>query len=263
MAGILLHVELLAERIGDATAWPFTIPAIAKLGRLEFAPAVTFLVGENGSGKSTLLEAIARKAGFPPRGGSKNFRSEEEAAAAEGIDERLPAALRLARGPRRERGGFFLRAETLHHVASEAVREQYGHGWIDLHRRSHGESFLWVALERFVAGGLYLLDEPESALSATRQLALLARMQALAAEGSQFVVATHSPILLGYPDARIVQLDDAGWRTVAWQETDAYQITRRFLAAPETLLSPLLSPPLAPPFRSGSDPPTDPAPPRR
>ena len=124
MAGILLHVELLAERVGDAAAWPFTIPAIAKLGRLEFAPAVTFLVGENGSGKSTLLEAIARKAGFPPRGGSKNFRSEEAAAASEGIDERLPAALRLARGPRRERGGFFLRAETLHHVASEAVQER-------------------------------------------------------------------------------------------------------------------------------------------
>ncbi len=107
-----------------AAAWPFTIPAIAKLGRLEFAPAVTFLVGENGSGMSTLLEAIARKAGFPPRGGSKNFRSEEAAAASEGIDERLPAALRLARGPRRERGGFVLRAATLHHVASEAVQER-------------------------------------------------------------------------------------------------------------------------------------------
>lgn len=240
MGGLLLYVELLPERIGDGAAWPFTIPAIARLGRLPFHPEVTFLVGENGSGKSTLLEAIARKAGFPPHGGSKHFRSEEAAAAAEGIDERLPAALRLARGARRERSGFFLRAETLHQVANEAVREEYGYGWIDLHRRSHGESFLWVALERFVPGGLYLLDEPESALSAARQLALIARIHALAAAGAQFIVASHSPILLGYPGAKIVELGPTGWREITWQESDAYQLTRRFLADRDSLLGTLL-----------------------
>jgi predicted ATPase len=241
MGGILLHVELLPERVDDAKAWPFTIPAVARLGRLSFHPQVTFLVGENGSGKSTLLEAIARKAGFPPHGGSKNFRSEEAAATAEGIDERLPAALRLARSPRRERGGWFLRAETLHQVAGEAVREGYGdYGWTDLHRRSHGESFLWVALERFGPGGLYFLDEPESALSVARQLALIARMHELVATGAQFIVASHSPILLGYPGAKLVELGPAGWREVAWQETESYQLSRRFLADRDQLLRPLL-----------------------
>ncbi len=111
-----------------------------------------------------------------------------------------------------------------------------------------------MALERFAAGGLYLLDEPESALSATRQLALLARMHELAAQGSQFIVATHSPLLLGYPGARIAQLDGVGWRTVARQETDAYQITRRFLAAPETLLDPLLRPGRGPEAAGASPP---------
>lgn len=121
------------------------------------------------------------------------------------------------------------------------MRGNYGeYGWTDLHRRSHGESFLWVVLERFVPGSLYLLDEPESALSPARQLALIARMHQLAATDAQFIVASHSPILLGYPGAKIVELGPSGWREVSWHETEPYQLMRRFLADRDSLLKPLL-----------------------
>ncbi|WP_419249687.1 AAA family ATPase [Sandaracinus amylolyticus] len=219
---------MLWDTVPDRGAYPFAIPAIAKLERLELHPEVTFFVGENGSGKSTLLEAIAIKAGFNPEGGTKNFTG-----AFRPSESELHAHLRLARGATREERGFFLRAETMFNVATQA--ESY---WASrsLHEMSHGESFLWVAMNRFGRRGLYLLDEPESALSPTRQLSFLARMRQLVHAGSQFVISTHSPILLAYPGARIVQLGADGIDLVRYEETEHYAVTRHFLQDPAASL---------------------------
>nr|WP_240481308.1 AAA family ATPase [Sandaracinus amylolyticus] len=231
MLQFLRHVEMLWDTVPDRRAYPFAIPAIAKLERLELHPEVTFFVGENGSGKSTLLEAIAIKAGFNPEGGTKSFTGSFRPSESE-----LHTHLRLARGARREERGFFLRAETMFNVATEAETGGYG-GWAALHEMSHGESFLWVAMNRFGRRGLYLLDEPESALSPTRQLSFLARMHQLVRAGSQFVISTHSPILLAYPGARIVQLGPDGIDTVRYEETEHYAVTRHFLQDPAASLA--------------------------
>jgi predicted ATPase len=191
---------------------------------------VTFLVGENGSGKSTLIEAIAIKAGFNPEGGTKNFRVSNRPS-----ESVLHQSLRLVRGTRRERGGFFLRAETMFNVFTEA--EEYREdGWEDLHEKSHGEAFLWVAMNRFHANGLYILDEPESALSPQRQLAFLGRVHQLVRGGGQFVISTHSPILMAYPEARIFSLDGDGIREVGYEDTEHYAVTKAFLQNPGRML---------------------------
>jgi predicted ATPase len=230
MNRILRHIELRRDTVEDWAAYPFAIPAVAKLERLELHEGVTFLIGENGSGKSTLIEAIAIKAGFNREGGSKNFSSSHRPS-----ESVLHRHLRLARGAKREKSGFFLRAETMFNVSTEA--EQYRmYGWEDLHEKSHGEAFLWVAMNRFRAGGLYILDEPEAALSPQRQLALMGRMHQLVAQKSQFVVSTHSPILMGYPGARIFLLDGAGVREVRYEETDHYAVTKAFLQDPQRML---------------------------
>jgi predicted ATPase len=230
---ILRHIELVRDRVPDWRAYPFSIPAVANLDRVEFADGVTIFVGENGSGKSTLIEAIALKAGFNPEGGSKNFTSQHRPSESE-----LHASLRLARGARRERGGFFLRAETMFNVSTEA--ESYrSYGWDDLHEKSHGEAFLWVAMNRFHDGGLFILDEPEAALSPQRQLVLLARMHQLVRGGSQFVVSTHSPILMAYPGARLYLLDRDGVQPVRYEDTEHYAVTRAFLMDPAAMLAEL------------------------
>lgn len=227
---MLRHLELVREKVPDWTAYPFSIPAVTELRRLDFHPAVTFLVGENGSGKSTLIEAIAIKAGFNPEGGTKNFRSSHRPS-----ESPLHNHLRLARGARREHGGFFLRAETMFNVSTEA-EEYREYGWEDLHEKSHGEAFLWVALNRFRDNGLYILDEPEAALSPQRQLAFLGRMRQLVRAGSQLVISTHSPILMAYPDARIFVLDQSGIHDVRYEDTEHYAITRSFLSNPARML---------------------------
>lgn len=230
MNRILRHLELLRETVPDWKAYPFSIPAVSHLDRLEFHPAVTFLVGENGSGKSTLIEAIAIKAGFNPEGGSKNFTSSHRPS-----ESPLHKHLRLARGARREKTGFFLRAETMFNVSTEAeLYREYG--WEDLHEKSHGEAFLWVALNRFRGNGLYILDEPESALSPQRQLAFLGRMHQLVRGGSQLVISTHSPILMAYPQARIFMLDRDGAHETAYEDTEHYAVTKAFLADPGRML---------------------------
>lgn len=229
MTPILRYLELVREKAPDWTAYPFTIPAVRGLQRLEFHPAVTFLVGENGSGKSTLIEAIAIKAGFNPEGGTKNFRVSNRPSESE-----LHTYLRLVRGTRRERGGFFLRAETMFNVFTEAEENDYD--WEALHEKSHGEAFLWVAMNKFGGGGLYILDEPESALSPQRQLAFLGRMHQLVRTGSQFVVSTHSPILMAYPEARIFSLDDEGIHDVRYEDTEHYAVTKAFLQNPGRML---------------------------
>ena len=219
------------------------LPAVRFLqagGRIDFAPAVTFLVGENGTGKSTILEAIAVACGFNAEGGTRNFRFSTRP-----THSRLWEYLRVARR-RYPRDGFFLRAESFYNVATniDEMDEEpsFGprlidsYGGVSLHAQSHGESFLSLVQHRFGGHGLYLLDEPEAALSPARQLTLLGQMRLLAGEDSQFIVATHSPILMAYPGARIYLLDEGGIRPVRYEETEHYQLTRRFLEDPDRML---------------------------
>jgi predicted ATPase len=237
----LLSVQLMRDRVESYESYPYNLPAIRHLDRLTLHPAVTFLVGENGSGKSTLLEAIAVAWGFNAEGGSRNFSFATRPSHSD-----LHADLRLVRGVRRHRDGYFLRAESFYNVATEIERlDQIGgagppittsYGGRSLHEQSHGESFMSLVLERFRGGGLYLLDEPEAALSPTRQLALLARIHELVRARSQFVVATHSPLLLAYPEARIVSLETDRIRELAYEETEHYVVTRRFLQDHRSML---------------------------
>lgn len=215
------------------TGWPWTIPALARLDELPLAPGVTFLVGENGSGKSTLIEGIAVAAGFAPEGGSLQFgaQTREEAPP-------LADALLLVRGARRPRDGFFLRAETFFNVvtAIDGYGAQDAYGGVSLHERSHGEGFLDLAVHRFRDGGLFVLDEPEAALSPQGLFSLLRRIHDLVESGSQFVIATHSPILLAFPGALIYELGEDGLVETAYEDTDHFQMTRAFLEAPERFL---------------------------
>ena len=217
------------------------IPAVGWLRdhRLKLDAPVTFLVGENGSGKSTLLEALAVACGFNAEGGTRNFTFSTRSTHSE-----LGRYVTVARR-RYPRDGFFLRAESFYNVATniDEMDEEpsFGprlidsYGGVSLHAQSHGESFLSLVQNRFGGQGLYLLDEPEAALSPSRQLTLLGEMHCLTGEGSQFVVATHSPILMAYPGARIYVLDEEGIRETAYRETEHYQLTRRFLEDPERM----------------------------
>jgi predicted ATPase len=210
----------------DGSRYPFSIPALRSLTTIDLHPQVTLFAGENGSGKSTLVEAIAVAAGFNAEGGSRNMTFSTRPSHSE-----LHEHLRLVRDTRTQKDGFFLRAESFYNVATEV--EQLGvsgYGDTSLHAQSHGESFLSLVLERFRGRGLYILDEPEAALSVRGVLALIRRMHELAADGSQFLVSTHSPILLAYPGARIYVLGDDGIAETPWDETEPVELTRSFLA---------------------------------
>lgn len=214
--------------------YPFNIPAVRGLGKLEFETPVTFFVGENGSGKSTLVEAIALALGFGPEGGTKNVRIKGAAGDASG----LYRSLRLTKGHHWPRDYYFLRAESFHQVATYMDEVGYlgGYGDKSLHQRSHGEAFMAVLTQKLQGGGLYILDEPEAALSPGRQLAALRAIHQLVQDCSQFIIATHSPILLAYPGAKIWQLDEAGIAPVRYEDTEHYSITRRFLEDRENML---------------------------
>lgn len=218
--------------------YPFCLPTIRHLDDIVLRSPVTFLVGENGTGKSTLLEAIAAAWGFNPEGGSRNFLF-----ATQPSHSALHEHLRLIRNPGRPSDGFFLRAESFYNVATEVDRLgiESAYGGTSLHEQSHGESFLAVFMSRLFGGGLYLLDEPEAALSPSRQLSVLLRMHDLVRQKSQFIIATHSPILMGYPGADILLLDDGGIKRVDYEETEHYIVTREFLNAPERMLRELFS----------------------
>jgi predicted ATPase len=241
-------VRLRRGRIGSLDTYPLTVEAIRTFDTLKIRERVLFFVGENGSGKSTLLEALALAMGFGPEGGTRNM-SFSTRPSPEGTNPEEPLlefadALDVAR-TKRTRDGFFLRAESFFNVATtiDELDVQRSYGGISLHNRSHGESFMTLALERFGPGGFFLLDEPEAALSATRQMALMARMNDLlvADPETQFVIATHSPILLAFPDAQIISFDGGVMHEIAYHDSDPYVITRRFIEHPEAMLRTLFS----------------------
>ncbi len=222
--------------VRDRTVYPFAMPAVAKLDELRLHPRCTFLVGENGSGKSTLLEAIAVAAGMNAEGGGRNFHFQTRPSESE-----LHSHITLIRSGRRPVTDFFLRAESFYNVASNLDEiGQRGYGDVGLHEQSHGESFLAVALNRLHMNGLYLLDEPEAALSPQNQLVLLLRMHDLAEQGAQWIVATHSPILLALPGAAIYELSEDGYRETAYDDLALVGLYRDFLADPGRMLHHLL-----------------------
>lgn len=222
-------------------AYPFTVPAIGALRvPLALDPGVTFLVGENGSGKSTLVEAIAVAAGFNPEGGDRHLTFETR-----GSTSTLHDHLRVVREPRRPATGYFLRAESFFNVATEVERlgpsVEAGYGGRALHEQSHGEAFLALALHRFGPDGFYVLDEPEAALSPQGCLSLLRRIHELVGEGCQFVIATHSPLLVAYPQATLYELGPAGIERVDYDDAELTGMYRSFLAAPDRFLRHLLA----------------------
>jgi predicted ATPase len=230
----LREVVLRRDDVPDFSRYPFVLPAVVGLERLVFRGPVTFLVGENGSGKSTLLEAIAVLMRFNAEGGSRNFKFGTRESHSE-----LHAYLTPVHGVARPRDGYFFRAESYYNVATEIERldaEPGGgppiaasYGPRALHEQSHGESFLALIEHRFRGSGLYILDEPEAALSPIRQMALLSRIHDLVRSHSQFIIATHSPILLAFPGATIYELKASGLRSVEYEDTEHFRVTRDFL----------------------------------
>lgn len=241
------QLRLRTEDVPSFDAYPFALPAIRYLDTLKFHPKVTYIVGENGSGKSTLLEALAVSLGFNPEGGTKNFAFSTRASHSE-----LHRYLRVSKGFRAPKNGFFLRAESFFNLGTEIERldeepgypkiiESYGNR--SLHEQSHGESFLALLMHRFGAHGLYVLDEPEAALSPQRQLAVLARIHALVEAGSQFIIATHAPILMAYPDAWIYQCTEDGLALTTLQDTAHFQVMHDFVKHPQRMLDMVLGQP--------------------
>ncbi|MBQ8072399.1 MAG: AAA family ATPase [Clostridia bacterium] len=206
----------------DRDSYLRQIEAIRDLDALQFRKPITFFVGENGSGKSTLLEAIAITYGFNPEGGTRNYHFSTKDTHSE-----LCGAIRLVRNPARARRGYFLRAESFYNVAT--AEEEYAEVSREYHRKSHGESFLAVVQDNFKGNGIYLLDEPEAALSPQRQLTLMLEMVHCARENAQFIVVTHSPILLGMPDSEILSFDSGTIHPIEYEETESYRITEMFL----------------------------------
>ena len=222
----------------DRGSYLWEISALHDIDHLSFTHPVTFFVGENGSGKSTLLEAIAVAYGFNPEGGTKNYNFSTYDSHSD-----LCLAVRLSRGVRRASYGYFLRAESFYNVATKEEEYSRGPGGRPqhFHEKSHGESFLALVQNSFRANGLYLLDEPEAALSPQRQLTLLMEIDRCVREGSQFIIVTHSPILLGLPGAEILSFDDGPIHPCTYEETDSYQVTSMFINNREQILHRLLA----------------------
>ena len=204
---------------------------------IKFNKNITFFVGENGTGKSTLLEAIAVAEEFNPEGGTKNYNFSTYNSHSE-----LYEAIRMYRSFIKPKFGYFLRAESFYNVASKEM--EYADAWHPsekYHEKSHGESFLALAQNSFRPNGLYLLDEPEAALSPQRQLTLLIEISRLSRQGAQFIIASHSPILLGIPDAQILSFDDGVIHECEYEDTDSYQVTEMFINNREYFLGRLLN----------------------
>ena len=222
----LLSVALKKEKIESYDNYPFSLPVVKNLERTLLHPHVTYIVGENGSGKSTLLEALAISQGFNAEGGTTNFNFSTRTSHSD-----LHEYLRIAKGLKKPRTGFFLRAESFYNVATEienlGVINSYGSK--PLHEQSHGEAFLSLMKNRFGDNGLYILDEPEAALSPNRQMSILTLIHDLIKQGSQFIISTHSPILLSYPSATIYEIGDSGLEETSYEETNTFKISKQFL----------------------------------
>ena len=213
------------------------IRAFKGVEKLDFNKPITFFVGENGSGKSTLLEALAVAHGFNPEGGTKNYVFSTHDTHSELCD-----AIRIAKGYRKEKWGYFLRAESFYNVATKELEySDWAHPSEKYHEKSHGESFLALTQNHLRPNGLYLFDEPEAALSPQRQLTLLMEIYSCAKEGSQFIIVTHSPILLGIPDAQILSFDDGIVHKCEYEDTQSYKVTEMFINNRKILLERLLS----------------------
>jgi predicted ATPase len=237
--GFVHSIELLRDREGwDRETYPFALPAARGWDRLFFHPKVTYFVGENGSGKSTLIEAIAAAYGLNPEGGSRDHRF-----ATRDTHSALHNYLRLTKSPRRTKDAFFLRAESFYTFSSfiDDVGNRDRMGGHQLHALSHGQSFSALIENRFQGNGLYILDEPEAALSPNRQLGFLSRLHELIRQGSQFIIATHSPIILAYPDATIYEFTEGGVARSAYEELEHVQVTRSFLNRTDVFLETLFS----------------------
>lgn len=239
----LKEISLKKETITSYDFFPFNIPAINKLPEMKFHRDVTFIVGENGSGKSTFIEAIARWLGLSQEGGSKdNIQLESK------NDSLLFSHLRGAMGYRKPSDYFFLRAESLYNVATylDDVYESGGglaqvYGVSSLHKCSHGESFLAIMSNRLRGNGLYIFDEPEASLSPMHQLTALGLIDGLVKKKSQFIIATHSPILLAYPNALIYQFDETGVKQISYEETAPFTDTKSFLNNYESIIEILVA----------------------
>jgi predicted ATPase len=245
-APFISSVQLLLERVSDEQSYPFRLPAVAALKeRLDFNPRATILVGENGSGKSTLIEGLAVAAGFNAEGGSINFQFSTRSS-----ESMLHHCIRLTRTDRRPRTGFFLRAESLFNLATNIeeldrvparappIIDSYGGK--SLHEQSHGESFMSLVEHRFGPNGLYILDEPEAALSCRRQVDLLRELHMhVTKKGSQLVMATHSPILMALPGALILKLSQQGITQITYDEADAVRVMREFVRDPKQAIAEL------------------------
>jgi predicted ATPase len=240
----LVEIRLDRTRIPSFDAYPFSLNAVRNLDTLLLHRSVTYIIGENGTGKSTLLEALAVAWGFNAEGGTQNFNFDTRAS-----HSPLHEYLRLSRGYKKPGNGYFLRAESFYNVATEIeeldkapggrpIIDSYG--GVSLHAQSHGESFLALLMHRFSGNGFYILDEPEAALSPTRQMSALVRIHQLVQEGAQFVISTHSPIFMAYPNAAIYLLHEEGISRIAYEETEHFQVTRDFLNNYEMMLNHLL-----------------------
>jgi predicted ATPase len=234
-------ISLKEDQIPTFNKFPFSLPVMKSFSELTFHPNVTYIIGENGMGKSTLLEGIAIALGFNPEGGTLNFNFSSFDSHSD-----LHDYLRIVKGVERAKDSFFFRAESFYNVASnieEMDREpSFGAKVIDsyggksLHEQSHGESFFSAFTERFGGHGLYILDEPEAALSPLRQLSMLARINELVQQGSQFIISTHSPIVMAYPDAKIIELSEEGMAEARLEDTGHFKMMKQFINDRERLL---------------------------
>jgi len=240
----LRSIEFLSDDSLDTTKYPYNLAAVKHLGTLDFHENVTFFTGENGSGKSTILEALATQYGFNPEGWSKNLNFSSRA-----THSQLEKNIRISKGTTLPKDGYFLRAESYYNLASHIdeldeempyllpLKDSY---WgKSLHEQSHWESFFALFQRRLWGNGIYIFDEPEAALSPQRQLALLLRIDELVKENSQFIIATHSPILLAYPNAKIIEIDAQGYHDIEYKDTQNYTVYKSFIDRPEAMLEKL------------------------
>lgn len=238
-------IELKSEEISSFNKYPFSIPVIKNIGNLEFHPEVTFIIGENGSGKSTILEAIAVAYGFNAEGGTKNFNF-----ASKTTHSDLHQYIRIIKGVNIARSGFFFRAESFYNVATnieELDLESLGnriidsYGGVSLHEQSHGESFLSLISNRFTESGIYILDEPEASLSPFKQINMIKKINELAKNGCQFIIATHSPIIMAYPNSIIYEINGEKIRKVDYENTQHYKVMSSFFKNKDKILNIILN----------------------